>query len=326
MDRKLENKESYSVLYLPRSQYIKDNKSLLSKSPLSDLTVGEEIDNFTFTSSIEDILSETTLKFLKSLQIDLMVGLDYLFRKFSILNKLFTDLIREYSIRSEIFRDENPLVTDLNDEHEKAIMEASFNGIKRELKHWRTDVKDFKLFINNQIEQFQKVHTGNLHTWFEKFAFDLAGSFKLDINLDRNIINWTSVLLFDVKKRYLGGINLIVTQKDVNFERVKIIGIKTSLYNLVERQSGKGVRDIAGKILEAVKLKAIEKELKEIFVISPTGTMPIILEKLGFKIEERYERMMMSFNPSGDYTKLIYQGDSVIKFSDARLTDVTNEL
>lgn len=124
------------------------------------------------------------------------------------------------------------------------------------------------------------------------------------------------MLLFNHNKQYIGGVNVYV---DPTFNRVQMIGIKGSLYKIMGRDCGKGESEIASKILQAVRLYAVEHIRDQIIVLGPVGKMPEILKKFGFELEKNKRVTFLQ----KDYYSSIYNPDGSPKvFSNINLKKI----
>ena len=70
-----------------------------------------------------------------------------------------------------------------------------------------------------------------------------------------------------------------------------MMGIRTSIENILLGCDAKGMRDIGRRLLEGVRKRCLKdcKICKQLVVHTPVGPMPLLLWKLGFRVLDRSE-------------------------------------
>lgn len=333
-------RSTYYVLFLERVRDV-DERDERFFNNFSDYTPTDKdykrneliilnIENFAYNSQVEDIISDSTINFIKQFKIDINLGLDILFAQFSRLNVIFAKCLNGYKMRSHNLIGVKPPIISIIDDVKHLINQYD-----------NLDENKTIYYVSNQLDRLSKVCPGVS----DEIKFDLLikssnalfDVYEYDVGKLRDNEYWTSILLFDSKKKYIGSINADIKDEEISRKvdneyktiiegkAVGIVGIKGSLYSIVDRQCGKGEHNLAGKILEAVKMYAIRNECKFIYVRGPIGRMPEILDDLGCESKSGKKAIRGKPTYGGmPYYCTIYNIDGLPKiFSNVSLKEIT---
>lgn len=307
----------YQVLYLDRYPNVNEYDKRFYNDPNTpgepdyefNQTLIDHIIDFSYDSQVEDIISKTTIDFIKSFRINPELGLDILFAQFAHLNSLLARVFQNYDYLTQKTGKSITIDDSIRDLQTDIV--RPFSNVPT------TASKEIR-YVRRQIEQLRNI-CHDSKSWSEKFSWLITASYQLldtysfDIGSTRKQ-KWVSVLLFH-DREYIGSVNVY---DDPTNDRLVMIGIKGSLYKIMGRSCDKGDTDIASKILEAVKMYAIERKRKHIMVIGPIGPMPKILASKGFTVTSGPR---LGFNK--DYEISLYNPDGSIKvFSDIKLNNI----
>lgn len=283
----------YYVMYLPRDS---DVENKLTGDDLNYL------DNIAYDSQVEDIISDSIVSLIRSRE-NIILNWDYLFRRFSELNSVLVKafVLYDRAIKLAIKNNRNPPTLE-------EVTKDLFNEQNDRVKAWfYRQLDQLSKICSNQTDEFK---------WLLTASNQLDQVYPLDVKGFGDWKTWTSVLLFNNDKQYVGSVNIY---EDRKFNRIQMTGIKGSLYKIMGRKCDKGESDIASKILEAVKLYAIGN-INQIFVLGPIGMMPGILQRHGFKVVDKSKQVSFMLK---DYYTSIYNPDGSLKvFSNINIEEI----
>lgn len=263
--------------------------------PVPRSKVGRNVDpdtvlNFITTSRMEDILSNETLSFIQSLDVSVMKGLNILITYYSLFNYavVFSDYFLTYW--NNVLRKASSLVSNFAEyiESEQDWKNDIINTLQKEKSLQSIDSFKYAVkYADNYINYLLSVCPGSFARKMSSLTFmnetkiakDLRDVFRFDYNLSELDPYWTTVLLFHDNK-WIGSVN--VFQFDDRPMDLLMIGIKGSPESLIGRTCRKGETKIASKILQGVVIYAHSHDIKKLRVLSPIGSMPSILQDLGF--------------------------------------------